>query len=75
MTIKPPSKPVAHYRAKVASLSRDRLPDDPVFIEAKRNLRAEILAERVGKALAEGPPLTDEQRRRIANLLIPGGAA
>lgn len=75
MTITPPSKPVAHYRAKVASLSRDRRPDDPVFIEAKRNLRAEILAERVGKALAEAPPLTDEQRRRIANLLIPGGAA
>lgn len=70
---KAPSPPVAHYRAKVAALSRDRKPDDPVFIEAKRNLRAEKLAEHVKRVVAELPPLSDEQCQRIAGLLLAGG--
>lgn len=58
-----------HYRAQVAALSRDRAPDDPELIEARRNLRAVRLADHVEKALADDPPLTTDQRLSIARLL------
>jgi len=65
-------------RARVASLTRSRKPDDPALVEARRNLRAERTADYIRKVLAEAPPLTDEQRARLAELLTPvrkGGAA
>lgn len=68
-----------HERARVAALSRcvaagERSADDPDLLEAKRNLRAMRLEEHVAKAVAEAPPMTDEQRDRIAAILR-GGAA
>jgi hypothetical protein len=60
-----------HYRAQVATLSRSRSADDPDLIEARRNLRAARLQDHVEKALADAPPLTDQQRERIARLLTP----
>lgn len=75
MPFKSPSPSVAHYRAKVAALSpREPKPvNAEALIEAKRNLRAEILAEHVAKVVAEMPPLTDEQCERIAGLLLAAG--
>lgn len=66
-------------RARVAALSRcvsagERSADDPELLEAKRKLRAMRLEEHVAKVVAESPPLTDEQRDRIAAILR-GGAA
>lgn len=61
-------------RAKLASLSRSRKPDDPDLTEARRNLRALRLEEHVREILAKAPPLTDEQRDRIAGLLRAGAA-
>ncbi len=61
-----------HHRARVASLSRDRQPDDPDLIEARRDLHAARLAEHITKAVAGWPPLTVEQRDRLAVLLRPG---
>lgn len=75
MAVKAPSKTVSHHRARVASLSRDRAPNDPEITAAKRDLRAELLAEHVARIIAQAPPLTDEQRDRIAGLLRAGGAA
>lgn len=63
-----------HERARVASLSRSRAALDPELIEARRSLRAARLEDHVKKALEDAPPLTEEQRERIARLLI-GGAA
>ncbi|GAA3667102.1 hypothetical protein FB459_1265 [Yimella lutea] len=63
-----------HYRAKVAALSRGRTPDDVELIEARRSYRAEKLAEHIAKVVAEAPPLTPEQRDRLA-VLLRGGAA
>ncbi|WP_271437791.1 hypothetical protein [Micrococcus luteus] len=60
-------------RARVASLSRSRSTDDPELIEARRNLKAERLADYVARVVAEAPPLTDAQRDRIAALLRPSG--
>ncbi len=45
----------------------------PPLIEAKRNLRAENLAEHVARVVSELPPLTDAQCQRIAALLLTGG--
>jgi hypothetical protein len=61
-------------RGKIAALSRSRRPDDPELVEARRNLRAERLADHVRKVVAEAPSLTDEQRDRIAAILR-GGAS
>lgn len=62
-------------RARIGGLSSrpNRQPDDPELIEARRNLRALRLEEHVRKTLAEAPPLSDEQRERIAALLHVGG--
>ena len=60
-------------RARVASLSRSRTPDDPDLLDARRNLRAERLAVHIAKVVAEAPPLTAEQRDRLA-VLLRGGA-
>ncbi len=62
----------AHHRARVAALSRSRTPNDPEFLDARRDLRAEMLHSHVARVLAEAPPLTDEQRDRIAALLRGG---
>ncbi|MFJ6155549.1 hypothetical protein ACIQF8_01255 [Pseudarthrobacter sp. NPDC092184] len=72
-----PSKEVAHARGVVAGLSRSRALDDPEFVAARQELKAAKLAAFVSKAVAEAPPLTPEQRDRIAGLLRPqsGGAA
>ena len=40
--------------------------------DLQRDLKAARLADHVEKALADAPPLTDDQRRRIARLLIGG---
>jgi hypothetical protein len=59
-------------RAKIAGLSRDRKPDDPELVEARRELRAQRLAEHVDNVVAGWPPLTDAQLDRIAALLRSG---
>lgn len=69
-----PSPATAHHRARVGALSRDRQPNDPELMEARRSLRAECLAEHVARVIAEAPPLSDEQLTRIAALLRAGAA-
>ena len=56
-------------RARVASLSRSRPPDDPDLVSARRNLRAERLALYIKRTVDAAPPLTVEQRDRLALLL------
>jgi hypothetical protein len=58
-----------HERARVAGLKRHRRPDDPAIAEATRDLAAERLAEHVRAVVDTFPPLTPEQRDRIAALL------
>ncbi len=69
-----PAPDVAHARARHAGLSRGRAADDPEVICAKRDLKAARLAEYVRRVVAEAPPLTPDQRDRIA-LLLRGGPA
>ena len=56
-------------RARVASLSRSRTPDDPDLIAARLNLRAERLAVYIRRAVDAAPPLSAETRDRLAVLL------
>lgn len=70
-----PTTPAAptwtHYRARIAALSRDREPGDPELLNARRDLRAARAEQYIEKILAEAPPLTAEQRDRLAELLRP----
>ena len=61
-------------RARVAALSQSRDPDDPELADARRSLKTERLADYIGRVVDEAPPLTVEQRDRLA-LLLRGGAA
>ena len=49
-------------------------PDDPATAEARRDYAAERLADHVREVVDSAPPLTEDQRRRLAELLR-GGAA
>lgn len=60
-------------RARVASLTRSRQPDDPELVAARRDLRAELLARHVARVVADAPPLSDDQLARVAALLNPSG--
>lgn len=62
-------------RGRVAALTRSRAANDPELVEARRTLTLLKLEAAVKDALAAAPPLTVEQRERIAALLRAGGAA
>ena len=61
-------------RARVASLSRSRTADDPALVAARRDLRAARAEDYIKALVDSAPPLTDEQRERLA-LLLRGSAA
>lgn len=65
---------VTHHAGRVGALSRSRTPDDPELSAARRDLRAAKLAAHIAKVVAEAPPLTAEQRDRLAVLLRGGGS-
>lgn len=62
---------VGSARARVGALSRSRPADDPEFIDAKRALSEAKITAFVERVLAQAPPLTDEQRTRLAELFRP----
>lgn len=62
-------------RARVAALSRTRENDDPDLTRARADLRVERTAAYIERVVSEAPPLTLEQRARLAALLTGDGAA
>ena len=64
-----------HQGAKIAALSRSRKANDPDLLNARRELAAANLEKYVSEVVAKAPPLTPEQRTRIAALLRAGGDA
>lgn len=63
-------------RARVASLSRSRTTDDPALIDARRGLRAARAEDYIRQLVEGAPPLTSEQRTRLAVVLLaPTGSA
>ena len=65
------SSTTRHLRARVASLTRSRPLEDPELQSARTELRTARLEDRIRAEVAEWPPLTDEQRGRLAALLRP----
>lgn len=59
-------------RARVASLSRSRTTDDPDLVTARRDLRAARAEDYIRKLVDAAPPLSEEQRDRLAVLLRGG---
>ena len=71
------STSVTNARARIAALTRHH-PDDPDSLEiARRDLAAANIENYIRRTVDAAPPLTDEQRDRLAVLLRPssGGAA
>lgn len=66
---------LAKRHARVAALKRHRSPDDPQVHDAVRELRAACLAAHIREVVDSAPPLTDEQRTRLALLLNPSNSA
>jgi hypothetical protein len=69
---------VLHERARIGALSRSRRSDDPELVEAKRGLAEANIAAYIEKVLAQAPPLSDDQKTRLTELLRPvrrGGAS
>ena len=62
-------------RARIAGMTRSRPADDPDLLAARQNLKALRLEEHVRRVVSAAPPLTDEQRDRIAAILRAGGGA
>jgi len=62
-------------RARIAALSRSRVPDDPDLVDARRDLRAARLADYITRTVDAAPPLTGEQRDQLAILLRPTATA
>lgn len=61
-------------RARVASLSRSRTPDDPDLVQARERLRVARFEERVRELVDSAPPLNAEDRARLA-VVLGGGTA
>lgn len=60
---------VAETRARYAARRRYNTADAPTVLEAGRDLAAAKLEDYIARVVAAAPPLTTEQRSRIASLL------
>ena len=68
----PTPSPWKSHRGRVAALTRSRAADDPDLMAARRDLRAERLANYIRLTVEKAPPLTPAQRDPLA-LLLRGG--
>lgn len=66
----PPSKDVARHHGRVAITARWS-PGSPELDAARRDLKAAKLREHIKREVSTWPPLSDEQRVRLAELLAP----
>jgi hypothetical protein len=58
-------------RARVASLSRSRPPDDPDLVAARTSLREARITAQIEDLVNSAPPLTAAMRDRLA-LIVQG---
>lgn len=68
------SDPVLVARARLAGLTRHRAPDDPEVVATRRTLETELLARHIRQVVDAMPPPTEQQRTRLALMLLRGGA-
>jgi hypothetical protein len=70
------SPDVVHYRGQIggfarAARARGEQPDDNVIAEVRTNLAAATYIDHVRKLVDNAPPLSAQQRERLAVLLRP----
>jgi hypothetical protein len=53
------------HRARLASLSRSRPPDDPELVETRLCMQQEVLVNAITRALRKAPPMTPQLLKRI----------
>lgn len=70
----PVSPDLAHHRARVAATARAAR-GSAAHDDAKRDLEALKLQKHIQKVVSTWPPLSDEQRTRLAELLAPARQA
>lgn len=63
------------HRGRVAALSRSRSDNDPDLVAARRELGVAKLEDHIERVVSDWPPLTPDQRDRLAVLLRGGDAA
>ena len=61
-------------RARIAALVRHRPDDHDAIDNARRAYRTNRLADHIREVVDQAPPLTQEQRNRLAALLRGSGA-
>jgi hypothetical protein len=61
---------LSHLQRRAAGLGRWRPSDDPDLAQAKSDLAEARLREAIQREAANDPPLTAEQRSRLAVLLL-----
>lgn len=61
-----------HARASIAAITRHRGDDDPRIPQLQTDLSAARLEEHIRRVVNSAPPLTPEQREKLAFLLHPG---
>lgn len=61
-------------RARVASLTRSRKPDDPDLLQARRALAIARVEQRVREAVESSPPLPADVEARLRDLIRSVGA-
>jgi hypothetical protein len=62
-----------HERARVASLTRSRTPDDPDLLNARSALRTAKWEADIKALVDAAPPLSAEQRNKLGLLFLAGG--
>lgn len=64
--------PVSSASGRLAGLHRYGTPDPVAVADARRELTAAHVERTIQRALAAAPPLTADQRARLAALLVGG---
>ena len=73
MSTSTPTNPHLSAAGRVSILSRHRGPNHPDVVAARAELREVRLAEAIAREAEADPPLTSEQRARLAVLLLHSG--
>jgi hypothetical protein len=75
MSKSPPTNPHLSAAGRVSVLTRHHGPDHPVVAAARAELREARLREAIEREAAADPPLSPEQRARLAVLLLKSGGS
>lgn len=62
-------------RARLAYEHRRRTPDRELILDLRRQLARQQIEDHIRRITSAAPPLTPDQRRELADLVLAGGDA